>query len=123
MAEPTSTTGSAGLLSLFVVLLGPMAGPYVFVLFGALIGAATALSEQPSSGHARGALFLIRVMFISLLFTAPLTAALADYTHLSVEVLMGVVAYAIGWKFDTVSLKVWPAIQSRLLGAARGPQE
>ena len=45
MAEPTSSS-TAGLLYLFVILLGPLFGPYVYVLFGATLGAATALGFE-----------------------------------------------------------------------------
>lgn len=119
MAEPT-TTSSAGLLALFVVLLGPLAGPYVYIVFGALIGAATALGSQPATTRMSGALFILRIMFISLLFTAPSTAWLAQVTSLPVEILMGAVAYLIGWKWDAFSERLWRAIQTRIVGIVKG---
>jgi len=117
MTEPTSVAPSVGLLGLIVMLAGPVAGPYVYVLFGAVLGAFTALSARKSGQTiVRDAQFLLRVACTALLFTAPATHLIVNYIQLPMEFVTGIAAYLIGWKWDTLSGLAWPAIKARLLG-------
>lgn len=101
MAEPTSSTGF-GLLGLFIILFGPLAGPYAYILFGATLGAATALGKAEVMGVWIGLWYLVRIIFTALLFTLPLAMGLAELTRLPIEILMGCVAYLIGWQWDFI---------------------
>lgn len=114
MAEPTSSS-TVGLLYLFTVLLGPLVGPYVYVLFGATLGAATALSKQGNglNGWA-GAWFVVRIVLTSLLFTSLITTLILQVAPLPVELVMGGVAYSIGWKWDVLAERAWPWVLERL---------
>lgn len=119
MPEPTSTTTSIGLLGLFVTLLGPLLGPWAFILFGATLGAATALSARDTSTAWQGAKFVMRVVCTSLFFTGAITAALMRTVDWPVELVVGAVAYVIGWKWDLLSTRLWPWLLERV-GLAKG---
>lgn len=114
MAEPTSTS-SIGLMGLFVMLAGPLAGPYVYVLFGATLGAATALTRHEPASAVAGIWFLVRIASTALLFTGAGTYVLEGIAPaIPVEYLMGAVAYAIGWRWDWIADRAWPALAQRL---------
>ena len=121
MPEPTSAAPSVGLLGLIVMLAGPVAGPYVYVLFGAVLGAFTALSARKNGDtFMRDGLFLLRVACTALLFTAPATHLIVNYIQMPLEFVTGIAAYLIGWKWDTLSGQAWPLIRARLLGDKGG---
>ena len=114
MAEPTSTT-SIGLLGLFVSLAGPLAGPYAFILFGATLGAATALTRHEPANTLAGILYLVRIGGTALLFTATGTLLLESVLpSVPTEHVMGGVAYLIGWRWDWISDQVLPWLMARL---------
>ena len=113
MAEPTSTTTGVGLLGLLTVIAGPLAGPYVYVLFGAVLGAFTALAAQPSVSLLRDSLFLLRVACTAMLFTAPLSLIITHYVQLPFEFVTGIAAYLIGWKWDAISGMAWAALKNK----------
>lgn len=114
MGEP-ATTSSIGLMGLFVMLAGPLAGPYVYVLFGATLGAATALTRHEPSSALAGLWFLLRIAGTALLFTGAGTYLVARAApDVPTEYLMGGVAYAIGWRWDWIADRAWPALARRL---------
>lgn len=106
--EPTTSSTGVGLLGLFIILAGPVFGPYVYVVFGSVLGAFTALSARKSGATwVIDALFLLRVTFTALLFAAPLTLLIVKYLQLPLEFAMGGAAYLIGWKWDALSRMAW----------------
>lgn len=114
MAEPASTS-SIGLMGLFVILAGPLAGPYVYILFGATLGAATAMTTKEAASTMHGALFFLRIWGTALLFTGTGTFLLADMAPaIPAEYVMGAVAYVIGWRWDWISDRVLPWLMSRV---------
>lgn len=118
MVDQTSVAPSVGLLSLLVMLVGPVAGPYVYVLFGAVLGAFTALSARKTSSAAlRDAMFLLRVACTALLFTAPTTMLVVKYVQLPLEFVTGIAAYLIGWKWDTLSAMAWSMTRAKAVAA------
>ena len=113
MAEPTSTT-SIGLLGLFVTLVGPLLGPYAFILFGATLGAATAMTRNDNNTALHGALFFLRIWGTALLFTGLGTYLLADVlSAVPPEYVMGAVAYIIGWRWDWLADRMLPLLLRR----------
>lgn len=113
MAEPASTS-SIGLMGLFVILAGPLAGPYVYILFGATLGAATALTRHEPASAMAGVWFMVRVVGTALFFTGTGTYLLAGLVpEIPVEHVMGGVAYLIGWRWDLISDRVLPALMAR----------
>lgn len=121
MAEPSSS--SSGLLYLFVILLGPVVGPHAFVLFGATLGAATALTESPSRPGRFGDLqFILLRIGAALLFTLPLSYLIAGTVWLDLkalpinplEILVPAIAYGIGWKWNQLANDLWPWVLKRI---------
>ena len=101
MADPINTTAGVGLLGLAVIVAGPTLGPLGYVLFGATLGAFTALSaSETERSNWRDAGFVLRVGLIATLFTAPAASWLAAKTDAPVEIVMGGLAYLIGWRWD-----------------------
>lgn len=118
MVDQTSVAPSVGLLGLLVMLVGPVAGPYVYVLFGAVLGAFTALSARKADADTlRDTLFLLRVACTALLFTAPTTKLIVNYLQLPLEFVTGIAAYLIGWKWDTLSAMAWSLTRAKALAA------
>lgn len=114
MAEPASTS-SIGLMGLFVMLAGPLAGPYVYVLFGATLGAATALTRLEPANALAGIWFMLRIAGTALLFTAMGTYVAASvFPAIPIEHVMGGVAYLIGWRWDWISDRVLPWLLARV---------
>lgn len=120
MPEPTSTTTSIGLLGLLVMLLGPLLGPWAFILFGATLGAATALSNRVTPNVWQGFVFALRVVCTAVFFTGAFTAALMRVVDWPIELVMGAVAYVIGWKWDLLSTQLWPWVLQRF-GVSKEP--
>lgn len=117
MAEPTVSATGVGLLGLFVLMAGPVFGPYVYVVFGAVLGAFTALSaKHRADTWLIDALFLLRVTFTAMLFTAPLTLLIVKYLQLPLEFGTGAAAYVIGWKWDALSRFAWQQFGKGKLG-------
>lgn len=112
MAEPASTS-SIGLMGLFVILAGPLAGPYVYILFGATLGAATAMTTKEAASTMHGALFFLRIWGTALLFTGAGTFLLADMVPIPTEYVMGAVAYVIGWRWDWLADRLLPLLLRR----------
>lgn len=119
MAEPGSS--SSGLLYLFVILLGPVFGPHVFVVFGATLGAATALAEAQSRPGRGDVVFILLRIGAALLFTLPLSYLIANTVWLDLkalpmnplEILIPAIAYGIGWKWNQLVNDLWPWLLRR----------
>lgn len=62
MAEPSSST-SVGLMPLVIAALGPMAGQFAVIIFGALAGSLWALKAADTNGNrGSGALLVLRLV-------------------------------------------------------------
>ena len=82
MAEPTAST-AFGLTAISVALLGPLAGPYALIAFGALSGAMWPLSAATTLGKAAGAMLLVRCTLTALLLTAFLSSLLDSWLNVA----------------------------------------
>lgn len=114
MIEPTTPTiTSVSLLNLLVLLLGPAAGPYAFLLFGSLVGGWLAMSEAPTRSTTDAAKFLAGRMVLAMLFTFPLSWAVTQlWVTAPTEVLLGTSSCLIGWQ--------WSMLTTGLLARLRG---
>lgn len=95
MAEPTAST-AFGLTAISVALLGPLAGPYALIAFGALSGAMWPLSAATTLGKAAGAMLLVRCTLTALLLTAFLSSLLDSWLNVAGLDTRPAVAFAIG---------------------------
>ena len=81
----------------------------------ATLGAATALGKQQERlGGVQSAVFLIRIVLTSMLFTGLITTLILKVFPLPIELVMGAVAYSIGWKWDVLAERAWPWLLERL---------
>jgi len=94
MAEPTSTTGGAGLIAL-VALLGPVAGEYATILFAALAGALWPLSATKDITRTGGSLLVLRLVLTAFALTGVVAWAVQSYWHLPATTILAPVAFGI----------------------------
>lgn len=98
MHEPTSTAlgVAASLTGGFVVLLGPILGPWVTVLLAAFSGALWTVGRVETPSRMTAALFLVRVMLTALVLTGGVAAVLANFMAWSLDHVLPGVAFTIG---------------------------
>jgi hypothetical protein len=93
MTEPASSTTS--LTALGIALFGPLFGEYAVILLAALAGGLLPLSSRPTESRLRGALFLLRVVLTSFIFTGLVVALVEQHTGLSVRLTLAPVAFVL----------------------------
>ncbi|GAA4425757.1 hypothetical protein [Acidovorax lacteus] len=125
MPEPTTSSGLS-LAAVSIALLGPLAGPYVVIVFAALAGALWPLSAAETMGRAAGAWLLLRCTLTAVVLTGALSVWLQSYWAVSATDALAPVAFAIGalgngWRpvFDGLGAAL-QAIAQRLGGNANG---
>jgi len=119
MTEPT-TPISAGIITVAVALLGPMAGEYAVIVLSALAGSLWALSRVPSGSRAAGALLILRLVLTAVVLTSGLAWLLEQQYSWPAHQVLAPLAFVIGALGDR-----WPALveslADRLLRRAGGP--
>lgn len=97
MAEPTTTAaGGISLTTLFVAVLGPLAGPYALIVFAALAGALWPLSSAETETRAAGAWLLLRCTLTAVALTAFIGQGLDKFYGIPAIEALAPVAFAIG---------------------------
>ena len=121
MPEPTSTSGLS-LAAVSIALLGPMAGPYVVIVFAALAGALWPLSASETMTRAAGAWLVLRCTLTAVALTTGLSALLQAHLAIPVTEALSPVAFLIGalgngWRpvFDALGTAL-AAVAGRLKG-------
>ncbi len=119
MAEPTSSSGGAGLAVALVAMLGPVAGEYAAILFAALAGALWPLSATATITRRAGAWMLLRLVATSVALTGVAAWAANQHLGIPVSTALAPVSFAIAamgdrWR-DMIALAV-----ARLRRAAGG---
>lgn len=122
MPEPTSTSGLS-LAAVSIALLGPMAGPYVLIVFAAMAGALWPLSATDTISRSAGGWLLLRCTLTAVVLTSALSQVLQSRWQIPVNEAWAPVAFAIGalgngWRpvFDAISAAL-QAIAGRLGGS------
>lgn len=123
MSQQPSIETVTDLFVVFVTLLGPLVGPHAFILFGATLGAATALTQRHNETLKRSVTFFARVILTALFFTGTVATILHKWTGLPLQDIMGVVAYIIGWKWDVLAEELWPELLARLKALRGSPSQ
>ncbi len=107
MAEPTTTTGTAGigLGTSLVVILGPAAGAGATILFAALSGALWALVEKKDLTKSQGAFLVLRLVLTSLALTGTIALWIEAHYKIPALSLLSPLAFgiaAIGERWRTI---------------------
>lgn len=95
MPEPTSTSGLS-LAAIAIALLGPMAGPYVLIVFAAMSGALWPLSVADTASRASGAWLLLRCTLTAVALTSALAALVQHQWQIPAIEAFAPVAFFIG---------------------------
>lgn len=105
MIEPAAPTlTSVSLLNLFVLALGAQAGPWGFLLFGALSGGWLALREAGTGSNFGAARFLVGRMALSMLFTFPLAWVVTQaWATVPIDMVLGLTSCMIAWQWGWLS--------------------
>jgi len=112
MTEPTLSP-SVGIVSLAVVLMGPMAGPYAAIVLCSGIGALWALSAAPTESRRAGAWLMLRLVITAVLLTGVIAQVLERLYGWPSDLALGLVAFAIG-----IGGERWRALANIVLKAA-----
>lgn len=123
MPEPTSTSGLS-LAAVSIALLGPMAGPYVLIVFAAMAGALWPLSAADTISRSAGGWLLLRCTLTAVVLTSALSLVLQKQWQIPANETLAPVAFAIGalgngWR--PVFEAVGSALQA-VLSRAGGPK-
>lgn len=95
MTEP-STSPSVGIVSISVVLVGPMAGPYMAIVLCAGIGALWALAAVPTKTRRAGAMLMLRLVLTAVVLTGVLAQVFERLYGWPPDLALGLIAFAIG---------------------------
>lgn len=78
MTEPLTAAGSASLAVVAVALLGPLAGPYVVIVFASLAGSLWALSSAHTLTRSAGAWLVLRCTLLAVVLTSGVSEYLSS---------------------------------------------
>jgi hypothetical protein len=99
---------NAGVSALVTLLLGPLLGQYAIIVGAGLMGTLVGLSENNQSSLKASAIFLLRGLAFSCVFSSVATSAVIKLSPVELGVtpyaIMGCVAFCIGWSSDRLSL-------------------
>lgn len=96
MAAVETAAGGASLTVIFVALLGPMAGPYVLIVFAAVAGAMWPLSAARTDTRWQGFWLLLRCTATALVLTSVISGVVEWLWGLPVSEGLAPVALVIG---------------------------
>ena len=96
MPEPITSAGSASLAVVAVALLGPLAGPYVVIVFAALAGSLWPLSIAHTLTRSAGAWLVLRCTTLAVVLTSGVSEYLSRSYGLLPSDFMAPVALSIG---------------------------
>lgn len=130
MHEPiVSAATPPSLAAIFVVLFGPLIGPYAAIVFGAIAGSLWPLSAAKTITRRAGAVLVLRCTTLAIVLTVSVSRYLADAYNVEPSDLLGIVALAIGamgngWRpvFDILSEGV-AALAARVFKRPSGAEK
>ena len=96
MAAVETAAGGASLTVIFVALLGPMAGPYVLIVFAAVAGAMGPLSAASTETRWQGFWLLLRCTATALVLTSVIAGLIERLWGLPVSEGLAPVALVVG---------------------------
>jgi hypothetical protein len=125
MAEPTSTS-TAGLIGLFVVLFGPLAGEWALVVFAALAGSMWAVGRSDTSNKAQAAILLAKLVVAAVIFTGAVSTVMEHYLGWPATELLAPVAFIIGFigeRWQDILQNLFNAIVGRFIREQNGSSD
>lgn len=99
MAEPTSTSAT-GVIGLFVIVFGPLAGEWAAIIFAALAGAMWAVGRAPSANKLESFWLLIRLVLAAVIFTSVVATLVESQLGWPAQHALAPVAFIIGFFGD-----------------------
>lgn len=108
MTEPAVPV-SAGIITVAVAVLGPMAGEYAVIVLSALAGSLWALSRVSSASRGAGALLILRLVLTAVVLTSGLSWLLESLYQWPVHQVLAPLAFFIGALGDR-----WPGLVESL---------
>lgn len=106
MAEPISTsTLSAGLLGVFVVLFGPLAGEWALIIVAALAGAMWSVGRVTTQTKGQAAWLLIKLVLAAVIFTGAAATYIEAKLGWPAKQMLAPVSFLIGFIGDR-----WPSV-------------
>jgi len=119
VAEPSTSTFI--ITGVVAAVLGPVIGPAVLIIFGAVAGSLLAMSKAETMGKLEAARFVLVGVFIALAITGAAAWALERWAGVPSNVALMPVAAAIGAARNAVlALMDWVIGLPALLAKARG---
>jgi hypothetical protein len=113
-----SPSPNVGIVGFFIVLMGPVFGPFVVIVWAALAGAAWPLSKRKTDTKIEGALFLARTVGTATVITMPV--AFLVEAHLGVPSVhaMSLAAFGVGLIGDN-----WSTVRQKIFERIFGPSK
>lgn len=116
MAEPT-TTSSAGLLGLFVVLFGPVFGEWALILYAALAGGMWTVSRIETQTHKQAAWLLIKLVLTAFVFTSLAASVIETHWNIPAKQILAPAAFLIafvGEKWQGIAQLIYDKVSNAL---------
>lgn len=129
MPEPiSSTSGSVSLAVLAVAFLGPLAGPYIVIVFSSLAGSLWPLSADRTLTHRAGAWLVLRCTTLAVVLTSGISEYLSNAYGVAPNNSLAPVALLIGalgngWRPVFASLSDGVALAAARLSRRTQDQE
>lgn len=121
MTEPAASTANSLAASLTggaVVLFGPALGPWVSIVFAAVIGSLWSVGVADTTDRMHAGMIMLRTVLTACVLTGTAAYFAMQYTSLPTDYLLPATAFAIGAWFDKAKDAVWRLISQRLGGTA-----
>lgn len=104
MTEPTTSTaaihGSASLLGALVIAFGPILGPWVAVVFAAVVGSLWTVGKVETETRQQAVLVWARTVLTACVLTGGCAVLMGAYTTAPMEYLLPLTAFVLGMMGD-----------------------
>lgn len=118
MSEPATSanTLAASLTGAGVAIFGPAFGPWVSILFGAVIGSLWSVGFAETTDRLHAGVVMARNALTACVLTGATAYFAMQYTDMPTEYLLPATAFAIGAWFDQARTALWSRIKEKIGG-------
>lgn len=113
MAEPTTSTaavhGGASLLGALVIAFGPVLGPWIAVVFAAIVGSLWTVGKVETETRLQAVLVWARTVMTACVLTGGCAVLMGSYTDAPMEYMLPFTAFVLGMlgdKFESLKDEV-----------------